>query len=136
MISAAMALLATPPRVEVVTVLGRSVTAVLPQCTDSAETDTIPLVISLHAWGSTSDSQQDVDRFANFTSSAKCFAFAYPEGLERAWGPFGLSGYSWNGGGCFWPSLAAGSLSDALAQEESTVRRASGLQQLPVGLPP
>ena len=93
------ALLATPTS-EVIDVNGRNVTAVIPECAQSAAAGSVPLVVSLHAWGSTSASQQRVDRFADFTNAQKCFAFAYPEGEERAWGPFGVSGFAWNAGGC------------------------------------
>jgi len=77
---------------------GREVALVIPAC--AAARAAVPLVISFHAWGTTASFQEEhVDRFPE-VSGAGCFAFAYPQGLQRAWGPFGLAGYSWNAGGC------------------------------------
>ena len=46
-----------------------------------------------------------IDNFNNLSSNEQqrgnlCAVLIYPQGLTRAWGAFGLSGYSWNAGGC------------------------------------
>jgi len=45
--------------------------------------------------------RRSLDQFADKAAEVgACFAFAYPQGKQRAWGPFGLAGWSWNSGGC------------------------------------
>ena len=89
---------APPANRTTIDVHGREVALVMPACT--ATRAAVPLVVSFHAWGTTASFQeQHVDRFPE-VSGAGCFAFAYPQGLQRAWGAFGLAGYSWNAGGC------------------------------------
>ena len=80
-----------------VDVSGRPVVLHVPACASASAP--APLVISLHAWGTTAKEQQDIDRFLEL-SEEECFAVAYPQGLRRAWGPFGLGGFAWNAGGC------------------------------------
>jgi len=65
----------------------------------SCSTEPLALVLSFHAWGTTAAEQQGVDRFAEISETA-CFAVAWPQGLNRAWGPASLAGFAWNAGGC------------------------------------
>jgi polyhydroxybutyrate depolymerase len=90
---------ATPSAFEQITVSGRPVDVYLPACAGQAAPGSVPLVVSLHAWGTTAKTQQGVDNFAAL-AELECFAVAYPQGKVRAWGPFALGGFSWNAGGC------------------------------------
>ena len=103
---------------ETLTIAKRPVVIRVPACaqrTTHATTATasrpLTLVISFHAWGTTAKEQeQSVDQFVSHAGSGgHCdFLFVYPQGVKRAWGPMGMSGYSWNAGGCCPNAAAAG----------------------------
>ena len=78
----------------------RPVTVAFPSCANTTVNGSVPLIISLHAWGTTAAKQQGVDNFAEYATPESCFVTAYPQGFKRAWGPAGLAGFSWNAGGC------------------------------------
>jgi hypothetical protein len=57
----------------------------------------------LHAFGSTAKAQMKMDDFNTLSSNDQqrgnlCAVLIYPQGLTRAWGAFGLTGFSWNAG--------------------------------------
>lgn len=81
------------PMNETVMVGNRPVLAIVPACAREANS-TVPLVVSFHAWGTTAAIQQNVDNFASHLAPGRCFVVAYPQGLEKAWGPFGVTGFS------------------------------------------
>jgi len=85
----------------------RSIDVYTPRCAMNASNDSIALIVSLHAWGQTADEMKDLDRFAQL-ADRECFVVAYPQGLRRAWGFFGLAGFSWNAGGCCPDSSSTG----------------------------
>ena len=82
----------------VVEVDDRAVVVHIPECAAAAPNASLPLVLSLHAWGSDAATQQTVDNFGAL-SEVGCFAVAWPQGLKHGWGPF-VAGYQWNAGGC------------------------------------
>jgi len=77
--------------------VGRDIDAWVPSCA-GINGNKSPLVVSLHAWASNKDQQQEVDRLPEYVGS-ECAVIIHPQGLKRGH-LFGMAGFSWNGGGC------------------------------------
>lgn len=71
----------------------RPVDVYAPHCSNAKS----PIILSLHAWATSSDMEEHVDRLPEYAGS-ECAIIAYPQGKSH--GLMGLIGYSWNAGGC------------------------------------
>jgi polyhydroxybutyrate depolymerase len=76
------------------TLAGRDVDAFVPACVNADS----PLILSLHAWGTSKEMQTRVDRLFTY-AGPECAVHVYPQGKSRGM-LFGATGFSWNAGGC------------------------------------
>lgn len=95
-IMAALALATPSQAVEFtpIEVDGRSVDVWVPDCAQP----NAPIIMALHAWATSKETQQEVDRLPDYAGS-ECAIIVYPQGKVKGV-ISGLIGHSWNAGGC------------------------------------